>query len=86
MKHLLLKILNIFNINKANNYCWPYCLTIYIMVETKRIELSTLRMRTVRSPKRFTYMPQKPPENRYSYAEFCHKNTENVYGLVSFLG
>ena len=56
------------------------------MVETKRIELSTLRMRTVRSPKRFTYMPQKPPENRYSYAEFCHKNTENVYGLVSFLG
>ncbi len=27
------------------------------MVETKRIELSTLRMRTVRSPKRFTYMP-----------------------------
>ena len=29
---------------------------------------------------------QKPPENRHSYAEFCHKNTENVYGLVSFLG
>ncbi len=56
------------------------------MVETKRIELSTLRMRTVRSPKRFTYMPPKPSENRHSYTEFCRKKLKNVYGLVSFLG
>ena len=57
-----------------------------LLVDSKGIEPSTLRMRTVRSPKRFTYMPPKPPENRHSYTEFCRKKLENVYGLVSFLG
>ena len=31
---------------------------IFIMVETKRIELSTSRMRTERSPGRYSYMPR----------------------------
>ena len=57
-----------------------------LLVDDKRFELSTSAMRTQRSPKRFTYMPPKPPENRHSYTEFCRKKLENVYGLVSFLG
>ena len=44
------------------------------MVETKRIELSTLRMRTVRSPKRFTYMPPNHPKIDTHTQNFVAKN------------
>ena len=37
------------------------------MVETKRIELSTLRMRTVRSPNRVTYMHHNSRRSKYVF-------------------
>ena len=52
------------------------------MVETKRIELSTLRMRTVRSPKRCTYMPKNHPKIDTHTQNFATK-TRKMY-MASF--
>ena len=57
---------------------------VVFMVETKRIELSTLRMRTVRSPKRCSSMHHKPHRKLPTIIRYCRRKAKKVYGLVQF--
>ena len=47
---------------------------LFFLVDLKGFEPTTLRMRTVRSPKRFTYMPPNHPKIDTHTQNFVAKN------------
>lgn len=54
------------------------------MVDLKGFEPTTLRMRTVRSPKRCSSMHHKPHRKLPTIIRYCRKKAKKVYGLVQF--
>ena len=55
-----------------------------VLVDLKGFEPTTLRMRTVRSPKRCSSMHHKPHRKLPTIIRYCRRKTKKVYGLVQF--
>ena len=54
------------------------------LVDLKGFEPTTLRMRTVRSPKRCSSMHHKPHRKLPTIIRYCRRKAKKVYGLVQF--
>ncbi len=70
--------------NNIKNEADRYRYTSFFMVDLKRFELSTSRMRTERSPKRCSSMHHKPHRKLPTIIRYCRRKAKKVYGLVQF--
>ena len=57
---------------------------LFFLVDLKGFEPTTLRMRTVRSPKRCSSMHHKPHRKLPTIIRYCRRKAKKVYGLVQF--